>query len=45
MLFNPDQTGVDGARDILQRAFEQKVGPRVAYAVVLQGVEVEELVA
>ena len=45
MLLDLDQPGVHRARHVLQRAFEEQVGARVPYAVVLQGVEVEELLA
>ena len=44
-LLDPDQSGVDRPRGVLQRAFEEQVGGGVADLVVLQGVEVEELLA
>ena len=42
-LLDPDETGVDGPRCVLQGTLEQQVGARVADLVVLQRVEVEEL--
>src|SRR3989454_5833613 len=45
VLLDPDQPRIDRPRDILQRALEEQVGAGVAYAVVLQRVEVEELLA
>ena len=44
-LLDPDQPGVDRASGVLQRALEEKVAGGVADLVVLEGVEVEELVA
>src|SRR5215472_14297398 len=45
VLLDPDQPRVDRARHVLKRALEEQVGPRVADSMVLQGVEVEELLA
>ena len=44
-FLDPDQSRIDGARSVLQGAFEQQVGARVADLVVLQSVEIEELLA
>src|SRR5437899_12290957 len=44
-LLDPNEAGVNGARDVLQRALEQQVGTGIADLVVLERVEVEELLA
>src|SRR5438132_8567191 len=44
VLRDPDQARIHRARDVLQSAFEQQVGARVAHAVVLQRMKVEELI-